>query len=187
MMLYSNFRQKINEITRGTSFVTEASCYGHLIQVSESGDVFIDGNETKFSLEEARDHIKQNILREQLEQEIQQEQYKKFSITDIVDIIKEYHSNIKITDSLIESYIELASSKLFTSDPVANQIRNTNKLDRLIETHVDFVLKDGTTIVISENTQTLINNIFGNHSDVIEYMRENKDHFLSVLQQIEVD
>ena len=185
-MRYSLFQQYVDQASVGSAVAANQVCYGHLVQETVDGRVFVDRQQTEFtSLEEATTHIRHQKLTEDLEQEIQQEQYSQISNNKIVDIIKQYHKDVRVTDTLIESYVELASSKIFTTDPVATEIRNLNKLDRLLETHVDFVLDDGSVIVISEQAHQVINNVFGHHLDVVEYMRSSKENFLAVLNQLE--
>lgn len=158
--------------------------YGHLIEQTEDS-ILIDGVSTEFtSLEEARQYIKQNNISEQLEEEISKELYEEINETKIASIIKEHH-DIKVTDTIIESYIDLASSKVFTLDPVVEDIRTLNKFDKLIEGKLDFQLNDGSLVAINENTLEQINNILGDHSDVIEFMRESKENFINVIEQLE--
>lgn len=184
-MKFQQFLSQLNQSTIG-EVVEQADCFGHLIQETVEGKIFVDRMPSSFeSLDEAKDFIKQQRIREELQEEIQQEQYTEISSKKIVDIIKQYHAGTKVTDTLIESYVELASSKLFTTDPVATTIRDMIKMDRLIESHVDFKLNDGTVIVVSEAVQTKLNNIFAEHSDVVEHMRTSKEAFLSVLNQLE--
>jgi len=185
-MQFRQFLFQINEVTFGMGIVESTTCFGHSIQEAVTGEIFIDRSPTSFtSLDEARDFIKQQRIRDQLQEEIQQQQYAEISSKKIVDIIKQYHANVKVTDTLIESYVELASSGLFTTDPVATDIRQINKSMRLIESHVDFKLDDGTVIVISEQLQRKLNNIFAGHSDVVDFIRSDKDTFLGILNQIE--
>ena len=80
--------------------------------------------------------------------------------------------------------MELASSKLFTIDPVINEIRNLNKLDKLIEGKIDFKLNDGSVVAINKDTQHHINNLLQNHNDIVEHMRESSENFLGVIKQI---
>lgn len=185
-MYFNEFQKQMSKAVTGHEIVSQAFVCGRLVQETVDNMILVDRKESNFlSLEEARDFIKHQKMRDELQLQIQQEQYTTISDSKIADIIKEYHSNVKVTDTLIESYVELASSKLFTTDPVALDIRNLNKFDRLIESHVDFKLNDGTTIVISEDVQLHINNTFAEHLDVIEHMRESKENFLSVLNQLE--
>lgn len=184
-MKYTQFVQRLNETTVVGQVIACTDCYGHFIQQSDRG-VFIDRHASEFSsLEEAVDYIKQQRIREELYQEIQQDHYSEISSNKIVDIIKHHHNNVRVTDTLIESYVELASSKSFTLDSVVLDIRNLNKIDRLIENRIDFQLNDGTVMVITEESQRKLNNIFGQHSDVVDYIRSSKDAFLSVLNQLE--
>lgn len=183
-MNFQQFLSQLNQSTIGT-VAEQVGCFGHLIQETVEGKVFVDRSLSSFkSLDEAKDFIKQQRIREELQEEIQQEQYTEISSNKIADIIKHHYAGTKVTDTLIESYVELASSKLFTTDPVATAIRNMSRMGRLIETHVDFKLDDGTVIVVSEAVQAKLNNIFAGHTDVVEHMRSSKEAFLSVLNQL---
>lgn len=185
-MEFQQLISQVNQATVGNQIAESVTCFGHLIQEAVTGEIFIDRAPTSFaSLDEAKDFIKQQRIREELQEEIQQQQYTEISSNKIADIIKQYHSNVKVTDTLIESYVELASSGLFTADPIAYDIRNINKSTRLIESHVNFRLDDGTVVVISEHLQQKLNNIFAEHSDVVNYIRSDKDTFLGVLNQLE--
>lgn len=184
-MKFNQFQNNLNKIMLGERVVDQAFCYGYLIQETENR-ILIDGNAVEFSsLEEAKEHIKQQILKEEVEQEVEKEIYEEISNNKIATIIKEYYNGVKVTDTLIESFVELASSKLFTANPVAYEIRKINKLDRLVENKVDYKLNDGSIVAIDEETQEKINNLFNGHDDIINYMRESKDNFLSVVEQIE--
>ena len=179
-MYFNQFKSKLN----GHGIKSQVYSYGRLIEQIEDS-ILIDGTSTEFtSLEEARKYIKQVTLSEKLELEISKELYEEIDDTKIASIIKEHH-DIKVTDKIIESYITLASSKEFTFDPVVGDIRNLNKLDKLFEGKMDFTLKDGMNIAIDKSTYDLINNKLGNHLDVIEYMRESKEHFINVIEQLE--
>jgi hypothetical protein len=185
-MQFQQLLSQINQATFGTDIAESTTCFGHLIQEAVTGEIFVDRSPTSFtSLDEAKDFIKQQKIREELQEEIHEQQYAKISSVKIANIIKQHHASIKVTDTLVESYVELASSGLFTTDPIANEIRNINKSARLIESHVDFKLDDGTVVVISEHLQHKLNNIFAGHSDVVNYIRSDKETFLSILNQIE--
>ena len=159
-------------------------CYGHRLTVSENF-VFIDGVKSQFKvLDEARKHIKEEYNTKKIEKVVSEDLYEKLSYNTIANIIKEYH-DVKVTDTLIENYISLASSKIFTVDPIVQQIRKLNKLDNLIENKLHYVLNDGSIITINEQTQQFLNNLLKNQTDIIEYMRENKDNFFYVIEQIE--
>jgi hypothetical protein len=74
---------------------------------------------------------------------------------------------------------------MFSVDPVVQDIRLLNKLDRLVEGKLHYVLKDDSIVAISEHTQSRLNNLLQNQTEIIEYMRESKENFFHVLEQIE--
>ena len=135
-------------------------------------------------IEEARKHARELQEKQKLAEKIVKDTYQEISENTVASIIKE-HYNIKVTDTLIESYLELASSNIFSIDPVVQKIRSINKLDRLVEGKLHYVLADNSTVAISEETQDRLNKILSNQTEIIEYMRETKENFFSVLEQIE--
>jgi hypothetical protein len=177
-MHYGKF---LNTLTGNTARVHS---YGHIIEQTSNGKILIDGEKTSFTdLEEARQYIKTQKYTKTIEEQVKTELYEDIPDNKIANIIKEHH-DIKVTDTLIESYIELASSKLFTVDPVVLDIRNLNKLDKLIEGKIDYKLADGTIIAINESTQDKLTELFKDEQEIIEHMRESKENFIDVLKQI---
>jgi hypothetical protein len=163
---------------------SQVRSYGHLIEETVDGAILVDKQVTDMSnLEEARQYIKQQEQAKKLEEEVKSDLYEEISNDKIANIITE-HYDIKVTDTLIESYIELASSKLFTLDPVVHGIRTLNTLDKLVEGKIDYILNDNSIIAINENTQLKLNSLFNEHQDVIEYMRESKENFLEVIKNL---
>ena len=138
-------------------------------------------------------HFKQFLstlkIREQEEQnvslveEVTKEIYEEIPNTKVAEIIKEYH-DVKVTDTLIETYVELASSNIFSVDPVICELRKINRLDTLVEGKLNYTLGDGSVIAINETTQDYLNNLLCNQNEIIEYMRESKENFLYVLERI---
>lgn len=183
-MYFKQFNRKLSENITGVAVARQLRFGKHLIEMTVGQVVTIDKVDTEFStILEAKDYLKQQYESGILEQEITQESYEEISDAKIASIIAE-HYDIKVTDSLIESYVELASSKIFTTDPVAAEIRDLNKFDRLVEGKIDFVLEDGSIVAINKDTQDVINNLIQNNNDIVEHMRESKENFLSVIQQI---
>ena len=118
-----------------------------------------------------------------LVEEVTKEIYEEIPNNKIAEIIKEYH-DVKVTDTLIETYIELASSNIFSVDPVICELRKINKLDTLVEGKLNYTLNDGSVIAINEATQEYLNKLLQDQNEIIDYMRESKQNFLSVLKQI---
>jgi len=159
--------------------------YQHLIEKTSDDKILIDSQETEFtSLEEARQQIKNEYTSHKLEEQVSKELYEDLSDITVANIIKEYH-DVKITDTLIENYISLASSHMFSVDPVVQKIRSLNKLDRLIEGKLHYVLSDESIVTIDERTQEFLNKLLQNQTEIIEYMRESKKNFMHVLDLIE--
>lgn len=119
-----------------------------------------------------------------LEEQASKELYEELSDKTVANIIKEYHE-VKVTDTLVESYKELASSHMFSVDPVVQRIRSLNKLDRLVENKLHYVLSDESIVAISEATQERLNNLLQNQTEIIEHMRESKENFMYVLTKLE--
>lgn len=175
-MHYSTFSKSLN----GNSIRS----YGHLIQVDESGTVYVDRHATDYkSLEEARQHIIQENISLKLEEEVSKDLYEELSDTRIASIIKEYH-DVKVTDTLIETYIKLASSSIFSVDPVVYDIRKMNRLDNIVEGKLHYVLEDESVIAIDKTSQENLNKLLDGQTEIIEYMRESKENFLHVLESL---
>jgi hypothetical protein len=179
-MYFNQFRKKLS----GEKITEQLRCYDHLIQKDEDGTVFIGTVKTKFTeLEEARNYIKQQYETVKLEEQVKTEIYEELSENKIADIIQKYY-DVKVTDTLIESYIDLASSKLFTLDPAVEDIRKLNKLDTLVEGKIDYRLEDNSVIAISQHTNEKLKDLFQAHTDVVEHMRQTKENFIKVLKDI---
>jgi hypothetical protein len=180
-MFYSDFSKSLKK----PNVVESIRSFRQLIERTEDGKILINGLETELqSIEEARQYIKQDYISHKLEEQISKQTYEELSEHTVANIIKEYH-DIKVTDTLIENYIQLASSNMFSVDPVVQDIRALNKLDRLVEGKLHYVLNDNTIVAISEGTQSRLNNLLQNQTEIIEYMRESKENFFHVLEHIE--
>ena len=179
-MNFQQFTKQLKENICGVQIQEESVCHGYNIILSEDGKVFVDNKETELSsIEEAREYINQIILEEGITQEL----YEEIPQIKIAELIKEHH-DIKVTDTLIEQYVELASSKLFSSDPVIQEIRKMNSVDNLVEGKIDYKLDDGSIVAIDEETNQEINNLLAEHSDIVEYMRQSKDNFMNVIREL---
>jgi len=185
-MQYKQLQTNIYSTILGESVQNYSTVYGRSIVETVGGDVYINGALSDcVSLEEAEDQIRQQKIQEDIQHEIRLEQISEMSHDKMAAIIKSHHNSIRVTDTLIESYVELTSSKIFTLDPVVAEMRDYNKLGSLVEGKIDFKLDDGTVVAINEDTLTMINNIFEGHTDVVQYMRQSLDNFVSVVEQIE--
>ena len=168
-----------------SNIIENVRSYLQLIEKTEEGKILINGLNTNHkTIEEARKYIKEDYDTKQLAEKITKDTYQEISEHTVASIIKEHH-DIKVTDTLIESYVELASSNMFSVDPAVQKIRSLNKLDRVVEGKLHYVLADNSTVAINEETQDRLNKLLGNQTEIIEYMRESKENFFHVLEQIE--
>lgn len=179
-MYYGQFTKSL----RASDVVESVRSFGHLIELKQDGSVSINGEPTEHkSLDEARKYIKNKTFSEKLEVQISNEIYEEISENRIAQIIKEHH-DVKVTDTLIESYIALASSKIFTIDPVVFDVRKLNKLDVVVENKIHYELNDNSVVAIDIATQETLNNLLHNQTEIVEYMRESKQNFMRVIEQI---
>jgi hypothetical protein len=180
-MRYYEFTKSLKR----SDIVESVRSYLQLIEKTEDNTILINGIKTEFtSLEEARQYIKQDYISQQLEEQVSKDLYEELSEHTVANIIKEYH-DVKVTDTLIENYIKLASSHMFSVDPVVHSIRSLNKLDRLVEGKLHYVLNDEAIVTIDERTQLRLNNLLHKQTEIIEYMRESKENFFHVLTKLE--
>lgn len=98
----------------------------------------------------------------------------------IADIIASNYPDARVTDKLIESYLDLALTKQFTTDKTIHEIRQLNSFDSEFEDKISFVLNDSTKVVISRETYDNVCESI-NNKDAIEFMRKNKENFLNCI------
>lgn len=179
-MNFTQFTNRLKTSLYGTAVSEEIKFEGETITMLENGKVLVNGKETQLSsIEETKDYIKQIKLEEELSQEL----YNDIPDVKIAKLIREYH-DIKVTNSLIESYVELASSKTFSIDPVIHGIRAFNSIDALVENKLDYVLNDESIVAISEETQQMLNTLLEDKYQLVEYMRESKENFMHVIKEL---
>ena len=129
------------------------------------------------SLEEAREYsksyINNSIILKDIDAVIPEEK--------IVNLISKYHDSIKITDKIVESYVDLASSNLFTIDPVLIELKQNNSS---LPGKIEHKLSDGSVVAIGEETQNLLNTLLEDKYQIVEYMRESKDNFMRIIKEV---
>lgn len=130
------------------------------------------------TLEEASSYIKRYIdnskILEKVDTLIPEEK--------IANLIRKYHNIEKITDTLVESYIELASSSIFTVDPVITEIKQNSSSNFVGK--FEYKLDDGSIVAINEDTQKLLNTLLEDKYQIIEYMRESKENFMRIIKEV---
>lgn len=113
-----------------------------------------------------------------------QEVYKSLPYGKVASIIEQFHNDVRITDKVIEKYIDLASQKKFTFDDAIFGIRKLNKFDNIVEEKLNFVLDDESTIIITEELYFRMKEVLENNNEAIEFMAESKDNFMKMVEII---
>ena len=155
----------------------------HMIR-EEGGSFFIDGRETFYkTLGEVKSYINNQDIIKNIKSDIIRETYHD-NKDKFITFIKEEH-NIKVTNNILEQYIALAETKVFSIDPVVHKIREFNVFDRLIENKIHYILNDGSIVAISNETQEKLNTILESNHEALEFMKEGADNFLRILKVLE--
>lgn len=182
-MHYKQFQTQILEHVHGSQVRDQDMIYGFSVVETVDG-VYINNTKTTHkSLDDARTSLKNARLSETLRSDIHRDSYTQLHEEKIANIIKN-NTDLKVTDKLIESYVALASSKAFSVDPVITEIKQYNTLDVVLEDHLDYVLKDGSKILISNRILESINSNIGD-KEVIDFMNESKTNFFKILEILE--
>jgi hypothetical protein len=179
MLQVSSLKKKMLDVS---NILETFSCGKNRSNVKITKDLEVYINEKRLdidfsSLEEAKKYTKEHISTQEILESID------ITIPEnrVASYIKKHYNIEKITDTLIESYIELASSNIFTVDPVIHEMKTGSSL---ITGKLDYTLEDGTVVAISESTQLQLNMLLKDRVEVVEYMRESKDNFMRIVREI---
>lgn len=175
------FSELRNDLFESLGVADAYICYDRKVRIGKDLSIMIEGlkiDSEVESLEEARLYAKKYIENQKLLEDINTTVPEE----KVAHYIRKYHNVDKITDTLVESYIELASSNLFTVDPVVTSIKERDAVT--FSGKLEYKLNDGTVVAINEDTQQTLNNLLQNHNDIVEYMRESKENFMHVLREI---
>ena len=155
-------------------------CYDKKVRIGKDLSVVVENQKLDCevqSLEEARLYAKKYIENQRLLEDIDTTVPEE----KVANYIRKFHNVDKITDTLVESYIELASSNLFTIDPVLVEIKQRSTS---IPGKIEHKLNDGSVMAISEDTQNLLNKLLEDKYQVVEYMRESKENFMRTIREV---
>jgi len=152
-------------------------CQESVVGITSNFEVFIDDEMVSEaqSLEEARQYarsyLKHKDIIENIDLNIPEEK--------IVTLINKYHNVDKITSTIIESYIDLASSDIFSIDPVILELKENKIAGKYV-----YKLEDDSTVAISEDTQKMLSKLLEDKYQIIEYMRKSKDNFMHAIREL---
>ena len=175
---FSELRSKLFE---SLGVLDKYTCYDSDVTVNKDYSLIIDGHklqDTFENLEEAKTYAKRYIENQKLLEDINTNVPEE----KVAHYIRQYHNVEKITDTLIESYIELASSNLFSVDPVVIAIKERSAVE--FSGKLEYQLADGNIVAINEDTQETLNNLLEDKPEIVNYMRESKNNFMRILREI---
>lgn len=176
MISYAKFRRNLNE----NIGVLDRKLYqGHLVIVDKSFNLFIDNELVAecCSLIEANEYARSFINN----LEVISESTQQLPVEKVVELVREHHDDIKITDSLIEEYLTLDESKRFSLDPVLLEMKASSKS---LNEKLEYILEDGNIVAISEETVKNLSSILEDKYQIVEYMQKCKDNFMQVLRKL---
>lgn len=178
MITYNKFKSKIYEsVNLLDSFIYREK----RVTISSDLHVSIDALPagTKFSsLEEAAEYAKNQIDNQEVLENVDI-----ISEAKVVEIIKKHEVTNRVTNQLVEAYVEFVSSKDFSIDPVVTEIKgkfNDSQFNKL-----EYVLKDGTIVALDEQTVAKLSNELKDKYKLVEHMCESKENFMQVVRQLE--
>lgn len=175
------FHQFSQTLREQTNIADRFVCHGKTVCIYTDFTVSVDSvtlDEEFRSLEEAKKFIRKYIYNNKIIENIDTD----IPSTKVANYIKTYHNVKNIKDTLIESYLELASSGTFSVDPVITEIKKSQL--STFANKIEYVLEDNTKIAIDVATQELLNKLLENKNEVVSYMRENKTNFMAVLRGV---
>jgi hypothetical protein len=175
------FSELRNKLFEDLGVMDSYICYDKKVRIGKDLSIMIEGQKIDSeveSLEEARLYVKRYIENQKLLEDINTTVPEE----KVAHYISKYHNVDKITDTLVESYIELASSNLFTVDPVVSAIKERTAVE--FSGKFEYKLNDGNTVAINEATQDTLNNLLQNKPEIVEYMRESKNNFMRIIKEV---
>lgn len=178
MTTFSQLKKKLNE---SVGIIDAFICYGKKVCIFED-KITIDGEELNMtfgSLDEAReyvsDYIQDSIEVVNIEETLIPEEY-------IASLISKHHQINRITDTLIETYKELASSNSFSADPVIFEMKQSGVA--VAHNKLEWTLEDGAVVAVDASTQEHLNKLLKDKPEVVQHMRESKDNFLNIVREV---
>lgn len=131
-------------------------------------------------LKEAKEYCHGLSLSEELLDEIVTEK-RELTEDDIAIVLKE-NGEMRVTEELINNFKELVETKHFFPSNSLITIRENIGLTHFNK--IDYVLRDGTTVLLDIDTNRKLNSIIGLDEITLKYMLSNGTNFLSVVNRL---
>jgi F0F1-type ATP synthase delta subunit len=173
-LFFSQFRKNLRE----SAGLLDSFIYrGSYVRVFDTLDVTIDDKliGTYADLNEARSQAEMSISSNQL--------LAHYTVSDekLVSIISSTH-DVKITDTMLESYKYQLNSREFSLDPVITEVRR--RMSSNFADKTEYTLNDGSVVAISEETQSMLTTLLEDKYSIVKYMRVSKENFMHVVRKL---
>lgn len=174
-LYFGQFRKNLRE---GAGLLDSFIYRGSHVRVFNALDVTID-NEligTYADLKEARSQAEMSIASNQLLED-------HYTVSDekLVSIISST-LDVKITDTMLESYKRQLNTREFSLDPVITEVRR--RMSSNFADKTEYTLDDGNTVAISEQTQSMLTTLLEDKYSIVKYMRVSKENFMHVVRKL---
>ena len=174
-LYFGQFRKNLRE---GAGLLDSFIYRGSHVRVSSALEVTID-NEligTYADLDEARSQAEMSIASNQLLED-------HYTVSDekLVSIISST-LDVKITDTMLESYKRQLNTREFSLDPVITEVRR--RMSSNFADKTEYTLDDGNTVAISEQTQSMLTALLEDKYSIVKYMRVSKENFMHVVRKL---
>lgn len=149
--------------------------HGHVASI-KNGNLFIDGMDTGGNyntIDEACQYIKDYISDLELKKTITEE----YNVREVAAIIKKHEPDTRITNSLIESYVDQAQRKSFNVIPAVQELSEKDNKFK-------YILEDGSVVAIDIETQNTLNILLAEETEIVDHMKKNKDNFIDAVRKI---
>ena len=105
------------------------------------------------------------------------------AVTDekLVSIISQVH-DVKITDTMLESYRRQLASGEYSIDPVITEVRR--RMSSNFADKTEYTLDDGSVVAVSEATQSMLSSLLEDKYSIVKYMRVSRDNFMHVVRKL---
>jgi len=174
-LLFNQFRKNLRE---GAGLLDSFIYRGSHVRVSNTLGVTIDDEliGTYSDLDEARSQAEMSIDSNHLLED-------HYTVSDdkLVSIISSTH-DVKITDTMLESYKRQLNTREFSLDPVITEIRQ--RMSSSFADKTEYALDDGSVVAISEETQSMLTSLLEDKYSIVKYMRVSKDNFMHVVRKL---
>jgi len=104
--------------------------------------------------------------------------------TDKIAVVLSETSDMRVTEQVIEDFKELIETKLYFPSDALIALRESSGLQHF--DRIDYVLQDGSTILMTLDTNRKLNNLIkmDETASLLKHMLKNSECFISVVERL---